>query len=129
MLDDRTAIRTDIDERNFRAWNNKANRFGWESYTGRPAGAPDVSELAAPARAEDLSGLPPAWLGVGSLDLFCEEGLGYAERLREAGVPCEVDLVAGAFHGFDVMVPKADVSRSFQSAQVAALGRRLDQPH
>jgi acetyl esterase/lipase len=126
MLDDRTATRTDLDERSFRAWNNRANRFGWEAYTARRAGAADVSELAAPARAQDLDGLPPAWLGVGSLDLFCDEGLRYAERLAAAGVPCEVDLVEGAFHGFDAMVPKAAVSRDFQSAQIAALGRQLD---
>ena len=126
MLDDRTATRTDLDERNFRAWNNKANRFGWESYTGHPAGDPGVSELAAPARAEELSGLPPAWLGVGSLDLFREEGLSFAERLAAAGVPCEVHLVEGAFHGFDVMVPKASVSRAFQSSQISALGRQLE---
>ena len=94
MLDDRTAVRTDIDGRNLRMWNNKANRFGWRSYTGLEPGS-EVSGLAAPARYEDLSGLPPAWIGVGTLDLFYDEDLAYADRLRSAGVPCELDVVPG----------------------------------
>ena len=124
MLDDRTAVRTDIDGRNLRMWNNKANRFGWRSYTGLEPGS-EVSGLAAPARYEDLSGLPPAWIGVGTLDLFYDEDLAYADRLRSAGVPCELDVVHGAFHGFDLVQPKAGVSRSFVSAQAAALSLAL----
>ena len=119
MLDDRTVCRTGIDERNFRLWNNRSNRFGWQSYTGLAPGSPDVSPLAAPARAPDLSGLPPAWIGVGTLDLFHDEDLEYAARLRAAGVPCEVLEVAGAFHGFD-LVRRAEVVRAFGAAQVAA---------
>ncbi len=61
---------------------------------------------AVPARADDLSGLPPAWIGVGTLDLFHDEDLEYAERLRAAGVPCEVSVVEGAFHGFEAIAPK-----------------------
>ena len=86
MLDDRTALRVDIDEHNFRMWNNKANRFGWLSYLGSLPGSA-VSGLAAPARYGDLSGLPPAWIGVGTLDLFYDEDLAYADRLNSAGVP------------------------------------------
>lgn len=125
MIDDRTANRTDIDERLLRLWNNKANRFGWESYTGRPPGSPDVTGLAAPSRCEDLTRLPPAWIGVGTLDLFHDEDIAYAERLASAGVACELDLVEGAFHGFDVIQPKAGVSRAFRAAQVAALADAL----
>ena len=124
MLDDRTAVRTDIDERNLRLWNNKANSFGWRAYTGLEAGS-EVSGLAAPARYEDLSGLPPAWIGVGTLDLFYDEDLAYADRLRSAGVPCELDVVPGAFHGFDLVRPKAGVSRNFLSAQTSALSVAL----
>ncbi len=125
MLDDRTATRTDIDERGFRMWNNKANRFGWQSYTGYPPGSDKVSGLAAPARYDDLSGLPPTWIGVGTLDLFYEEDVSYAERLREAGVPCDLEEVAGAFHGFDSVQPRAGVTQAFRAAQVAALGAAL----
>ena len=125
MLDDRTATRTDLDERQFRMWNNKANRFGWQSYTGHPPGSDKVSGLAAPARTGDLSGLPPTWIGVGTLDLFYEEDVAYATRLREAGVACELEEVPGAFHGFDSIQPKAGVTEAFRAAQVAALGAAL----
>jgi acetyl esterase/lipase len=125
MLDDRTANRTDIDQRNFRLWNNKANRFGWQSYTGLAPGSPGVTDLAAPARCGDLTGLPPAWIGVGTLDLFHGEDLAYAARLDKAGVECAILEVEGAFHGFDLVRPRAGVSRDFRAAQVAALAPAL----
>jgi acetyl esterase/lipase len=125
MLDDRTAVRTDVDETNFRVWNNKSNLFGWQSYTGHPPGSAEVSRLAAPARHDDLSGLPPAWIGVGSLDLFYEEDLAYAKRLAEAGVAHELTVIDGAFHGFDMMARNTGVTREFRAAQVKALSGAL----
>ena len=125
MLDDRTAERTDIDESHFKLWNNKANRFGWQSYTGHQPGSDKISGLAAPSRHIDLSGLPPAWIGVGTLDLFHDEDVAYTGRLREAGVECELDVVGGAFHGFDAVRPKAGVSQAFRSSQVSALSAAL----
>jgi acetyl esterase/lipase len=125
MLDDRTATRADLDESRYRLWNNRANRFGWESYTGLPAGSVQVSGLAAPSRYDDLSGLPPTWVGVGTLDLFFDEDRAYATRIREAGVECALEVVQGAFHGFDVIRPKAGVSEEFRSSQVAALAAAL----
>lgn len=125
MLDDRTATRTDLDGSNFRLWNNKSNRFGWECYTGHPPGSPEVSGLAAPSRYDDISGLPPTWIGVGTSDLFYEEDLAYARRLREAGVECELNVIEGAYHGFDVVQPRAGVSHEFRSSQVAALAAAL----
>jgi acetyl esterase/lipase len=121
MLDDRTAIRTGLDESNFRLWNNKANHFGWRSYTGHPPGSAEIEGLAAPSRYMDLSGLPPAWIGVGSLDLFHDEDVAYASRLRAAGVESELVVTEGAFHGFDSVLPKAGVSQSFRAAQATAL--------
>jgi acetyl esterase/lipase len=82
--------------------------------------------VAVPARREDLSGLPPAWVGVGTFDLFHDEDVAYAERLRAAGVPCEVEIVAGAFHGFDGIVPKAHVSQAFFNSQCALLRRAFE---
>ncbi len=125
MLDDRTVLRTDIDERHFRLWNNAANRYGWQAYLGREPGSAGVDPLAAPSRSDDLSKLPPAWIGVGSLDLFHDEDVAYAARLREAGVPCQVDVVEGAFHGFDSVAPKAEVTRAFRESQVRALAPAL----
>jgi acetyl esterase/lipase len=125
MLDDRSTGRVFAAGRRFRLWNSSANRFGWRSYLGREPGSDGVSGLAAPARAEDLSGLPPAWIGVGTLDLFHDEDVAYARRLRAAGVACELDVVEGAYHGFDVVQSSAAVSRSFHAAQVDAFARAL----
>jgi len=125
MLDDRTTARTDIDESRFRLWNNKANRLGWNSYLGQPPRSGEISTLASPARNHDLIGLPPALLGVGTLDLFYEEDIAYAGRLRDAGVPCDLQVVDGAYHGFDLVQSKAGVSRQFRSAQAAALAAAL----
>jgi acetyl esterase/lipase len=116
MIDDRTVLRTDLDNPGHRLWNQSSNRFGWRAYLGDAD--PDV---AVPARRNDLAGLPRAWIGVGTLDLFHDEDLAYAERLRAAGVPCEVMVVEGAFHGFDGIAPKADVSQSFFDSQCAVL--------
>ena len=124
MLDDRTTVR-DLDDRRVRMWNNRSNRFGWSSYLGAPPGAPNVSGLASPARHDDLSGLPPAWIGVGTLDLFLHEDTEYAARLRDAGVNCTLDVVEGAFHAFDSIRPKADVTARFRAAQRHALAGAL----
>jgi acetyl esterase/lipase len=116
MLDDRTVERTDLDSSGHRLWNQRSNRFGWRAYLGDA----DPAE-AVPGRRTDLTGLPPAWLGVGTLDLFYDEDLAYAARLQEAGVPCEVVEVPGAFHGFDGVAPKAAVSQAFFDSQCAML--------
>ena len=125
MLDDRTTLRSDIEESHFRLWNQKSNRFGWQSYLGQTPGSAGVSGLAAPARHEDLSRLPPAWIGVGTCDLFHDEDVAYAGRLEQAGVPCQLHVVEGAFHGFDAVAPKARVSRDYQAAELAALAGGL----
>ena len=128
MLDDRTTLRTDLDALPTRLWSVADNRFAWRTYLNRFPGGSGVSPYAAPARGEDLSGLPPAWIGVGTLDLFHDEDLAYAERLRAAGVPCEVHVVEGAFHGFEAVFPTAKVTRTFLSAQVTALRSALSTP-
>lgn len=120
MLDDRT-VDPSSDDPGFRLWNAASNRIGWTSYLG---GADP--ELAVPARRADLAGLPPAWLGVGTLDLFHKEDLAYAARLAAAGVPCEVHEVPGAFHGFDGLVPKAAISQAYFDSTCAGLSRALE---
>ena len=109
-----------MDNPGLRLWNQSNNKFGWSAYLG------DADpEVAVPARRTDLSGLPPAWMGVGTFDLFHDEDLAYAERLKAAGVPCDVEVVKGAFHGFDGIVPKAEVSQAFFNSQCAMLRRML----
>ena len=115
MLDDRT-VDPARDKPGFRLWNTASNRIGWTSYLG---GA-DPS-IAVPARRDDLAGLPAAWIGVGTLDLFHDEDLAYAGRLTAASVPCQVYEVPGAFHGFDGLAPKALVSQSYFASKCAAL--------
>ena len=119
MLDDRT-VDPSLDQPGFRLWNTARNRIGWKSYLG---GADPA--MAVPARRTDLAGLPPAWLGVGTLDLFHDEDLAYAARLNAAGVPCEVHEVPGAFHGFDGIAPKAAVSQAYFDSKCASLARAL----
>ena len=118
MLDDRSSATAH--NPNYRLWNARSNHFGWTAYLG---GADP--RVAVPARRDDLGGLPPAWIGVGTHDLFHDEDLAYAARLRDAGVPCHVEVVPGAFHGFDLFVPKAQVSQRFFDGQCAVLSAAL----
>jgi acetyl esterase/lipase len=83
-------------------WSRHSNTFGWRSYLGDRYGV-DVPAYAAAARAEDLSGLPPAYVCVGSLDGFRDEDIDYAQRLLQAGVPTELHVLPGAPHGFELM--------------------------
>ena len=80
-------------------WSKKSNEFGWRSYLGNLYGKPDVPSYAAAARATDLSGLPPAFISVGTVDGFRDEDIEYALRLNQAGVPTELHVLPGAPHG------------------------------
>lgn len=122
MLDDRTAARTDIAPRSLRMWSQQNNRLGWRAYLGRTA-TDAVPPLAAPARYEDLSAAAPAWIGVGTDDLFHDENIAYADRLRKAGVPCTVHEVHGGYHGFDLIEHRTPVARAFARARMTALDK------
>jgi acetyl esterase/lipase len=121
MLDDRTTLRNDIDERHLRIWSPASNRYAWSAYLGPDASATGIRSAVVPARRRDLRGLPPAWIGVGTLDLFHDEDVDYARRLEEAGVPCELHVVPGAFHGFDAVFRRAGVTRAFHAEWVRVL--------
>jgi len=122
MLDDRTGTsRQPPDHVGYYGWNREANRFGWQSFLGRKPGGRAVLPEAVPARRDDLAGLPPAWIGVGSMDLFVGESITYAARLLDAAVPAELLVLPGAFHGFDAFAPQAPISRRFTEAKIAAL--------
>lgn len=105
-------------------WNADSNRFGWRALLGWEPGGDGVSPYAAPARAEDLAGLPPTYIMTGALDLFVDEDIEYARRLIAAGVPTELHVFSGAFHGFDIL-PGAAVADAARAARLAALGRAL----
>ena len=102
-------------------WTASANRFAWSSLLGVPAGSSKVPAAAVPARVASVAGLPPAWIGVGSIDLFVEEDMEYARRLVHAGVATELLVVRGAFHGFDLLVPDAESSKQFSASWKSAL--------
>jgi len=104
-------------------WTRASNRFGWKCYLGMEPGGPEAPAGAALARETDIAGLPPTWIGVGGLDLFVTENIAFAERLMAAGVPTELLVVPGAYHGFNRSAPKAAVSRTFNAAWNDALAR------
>ena len=125
MLDDRTVTRTE--PHTFAGefiWNAQSNHFGWRSLLGQEPGSDGVSPYAAAARAENLAGLPPTFISVGALDIFLDEDISYAQRLLAAGVPTELHVYPGAYHGFDVAFD-ADVTRRFRRDSTAALKRAL----
>jgi acetyl esterase/lipase len=121
MLDDRTGANRDGSKRIM--WTENDNQLAWQWYLN---GADPVE--AAPARREDLSGLPPAWIGVGTLDLFYQECLEYGRRLRDAGVPVHEQIVPGAFHAFDLIADTAPISLSFFASQCNHLRSALSMP-
>jgi len=124
MLDDRTgSTKPAPDHIGHFLWNTGSNRFGWESLLGMAPGSANPLAGSVPARVKDLSGLPPTFIGVGALDLFVDEDVDYARRLIAAGVPTELLVVPGAYHGFNGLVPKAAVSVRFNAQALNALKR------
>ena len=83
-------------------WSRASNEFGWRSYLGELYGRDDVPPTAAPARATDLSGLPPAFVSVGTVDGFRDEDVDYATRLNQAGVATELHVYPGLCHGYQI---------------------------
>jgi acetyl esterase/lipase len=125
MIDDRNVTPASYAITDPRMWNRESNRLGWKAYLGRDGGGSDVSVYAAAARATDLTNLPPAYIPVGALDLFVDENIEYAQRLIQAGVPTELHVYPGAFHGFDLFAPSATVSKQFKADRDDALKRAL----
>lgn len=126
MIDDRNVTPSSQAITEPRVWNRQANLLAWQAYLGRvKAGGKSVSPYAAASRAKDLKGLPPAYIPVGELDLFLDEDIEYAQRLLQAGVPTELHVYAGGYHGSDIFVPTARGSQSFINGCEQALKRAL----
>jgi len=106
-------------------WSRAANDLGWSAYLGSRFGTDDIPGEAAAARVADVSGLPPAWIGVGSLDVFRDEDITYAARLLDAGITTELHVYPGACHGFEMMAPAAAVAQACQRDITEALRRAL----
>lgn len=121
MLDDRTACLPDHEGRGELVWTPNNNRLGWRAYLGHEPGLHAIAPYAAPARRENVSRLAPAWIGVGTLDLFYPEDLRYAERLGAAGVACETAIVPDAPHAFDLTNFDHPIARGFHESMIATL--------
>jgi len=125
MLDDRTCVAADPHPHTAEfVWTREANVFGWTALLGHAPGGPDVSPYAAAARATDLTGLPPAFISVGALDLFLDEDVAYALRLTRAGVGVELHVYAGTYHGFQAAFDSWLVAEADRNS-VDALRRAL----
>jgi len=122
MLDDRTGSSRPVpDKVGEFIWTVESNKFGWSSYLGCPAGGPNVPSQAVPARRKNLTKLPSTLIATGSLDLFCDENTRFAERLARNGIDVDLQIFPGAYHGFNVLVPEAEISKSFHRCCVAGL--------
>ena len=109
MLDDRdTETSRDNHAPN---WNTKRNHKAWKRYLRDAWGTDLVSPYAAPARREDVSGLPPCYTYVGAIEPFCRETVDYVERLKQAGIEAEADVYPDWFHAYDLIFPMKKISR------------------
>ena len=120
MLDDRPAT-PDPQRVPFLTWSYDDNLTGWGALLGDKAGGEAVSPYAAPARADDLTGLPDTYIDVGDLDVFRDEDILYARRLADAGVPTELHVYPGCPHAFEALAREAAVSRRAISDRVRRL--------
>lgn len=109
-------------------WPRSSNLLGWECLLGDRVGTDAVSPYAAPTRATDLSGLPPAFIEVGSAEMFRDEDINYANRIWAAGGEAELHVWQGGFHGFDVFAPNTELARAAIRARHSWLRRVLGIP-
>lgn len=124
MLDDRNESPSSKEfTGNWPGWSRELNELGWRAYLGN--NKRDVSPYAAPARAEDLSNLPPAYIEVGALEVFRDEDIDYAKRLMQQNVSVELHVHPGVFHGFEVGNPEAEVSKFAMDLRFRALRKAL----
>lgn len=132
MLDERAATRarrtSSPRTRGRLLWSRSLDRLGWSAYLRGPGGTGPGSArpYAVPGRRTDLTGMPPAWVGVGDLDLFYDDDVAYAQRLGESGVTCELVIVPGMYHAADRVVPTAPAMQTWRSSMLAHLRHYLE---
>jgi acetyl esterase/lipase len=125
MLDDRNDTVSSHQSAGIDTWDRISNATAWQALLGDRYGAADLPAYAAPARAADLSGLPPAYLDVGSAETLRDEAVAYAQGIWQAGGQAELHVRPGAFHGFDTLAPAAALSRDARDARTRWLRRVL----
>lgn len=125
MIDDRNETISSQQIDGDGIWDRGSNVMGWTALLGDARGGPAVSAYAAPARATELAGLPPAFIDVGSAEVFRDEAVTYASRIWAEGGDAELHVWSGGFHGFDVMMPTAAISQAARAARLTWLARLL----
>jgi acetyl esterase/lipase len=125
MLDDRNRTVSSAQMEGVGVWDRDSNVMGWTALLGERCGTDRVSVYAAPARATDLGGLPPAFIDCGSAEVFRDEDVAYATALWQAGVQAELHVWPGGFHGFDLTAPHTALAHAMTSARNAWVARLL----
>jgi acetyl esterase/lipase len=125
MLDDRNETVSAHQIDGVGVWDRTSNFTGWNALLGNRRGSDDVSIYAAPGRAENLSDLPPAFIDVGSAEVFRDEDVAYASRLWSQGGVAELHVWPGGFHGFDLVAAHTALGRAMISTRTAWVGRLL----
>ncbi|MET7645845.1 alpha/beta hydrolase fold domain-containing protein [Streptomyces sp. NPDC005426] len=125
MLDDRNTTDSSREITDIGIWDRATNLLAWQALLGNRVGTEDVTPYAAAARASNLAGLPPTFIGVGELDVFRDESLEYAARLRACGVDVELHNYPGAYHAFDLFAPQSQLAESFRHTWNNYLARHL----
>ena len=125
MLDDTHVTPSSLEITQPTVWNRDVSFKAWKMYLGNDFGSDKVSPYAAPTRAEDLSGLPPALVTVGTLDLFRDENIDYAQGLMAAGVATHLQVYARVYHGAETKAPDANVSKRMRLGYLEPLKRAI----
>jgi len=125
MLDDRNETVSSHQFDGFGRWDRGSNETGWDAYLGDLRGSGQVPAYAAPARAADLSGLPPTFIDAGSAEVFRDEDVTFASRIWAAGGDCELHVWSAGFHAFDSAAPGARLTGETVAARNAWLRRKL----
>jgi acetyl esterase/lipase len=128
MIDDRNETISSHQIDGIGVWDRGSNDTGWNAYLGDRRKTEQVSIYAAPARATDLSNLPPAFIDVGSADVLRDEGVAYASKIWAAGGVAELHVWPGGYHGFDLLFPNAVLSRAMIETRTSWLRRVLGVP-
>jgi len=125
MIDDTNVKSAKAAKNDYYGWSRASNRIGWQAYLGKRFGGSNVPAYAAPVRAKNVRGLPPAYVSVGDMDLFLNEDLTYAHKLALAGVPLDLHVYPGAIHGFDALAPASGVAKRATADMIRALRAAL----
>ncbi len=125
MLDDRDATVSTVQYPDQGTWVRSSNLTGWNALLGDRRGTDAVSIYASPARATDLSGLPPAFIDCGSAEVFRDEDVAYASALWRDGVQAELHVWQGGYHGFDMLAPHTALAQGANAARNSWIARMI----